>query len=86
MPENVQISVKEDQKIYFEDIQIQDDSTLSMLVSKKLEESEDASFIINADKTVPYEILIHVLDVVRGAGARKLALAAEKVYEESPQE
>ncbi|MEW5946648.1 MAG: biopolymer transporter ExbD [bacterium] len=89
IPENVQISVREDGKVFFEDVEVGadvEDTALDSLVRKKLDESPDASFIINADGTVPYARLIQVLDVVRGAGAAKLALAAEKKYEEPPQE
>ncbi|MEW6201032.1 MAG: biopolymer transporter ExbD [bacterium] len=86
MPQNVQISIKETGEIWFEDIPVTDDASLTILVQKKLKEATESSFIINADKTIPYELLVHVLDLIREAGARKIALAAEKVYEEKIQE
>jgi len=82
MPLNVQISIKEDKTIWFEDIPINEDSSLTSLVQRRLKEAPGSSFIINSDKTISYEQLIHVLDLVRSAGAEKIALAAEKIYEE----
>lgn len=76
-PVNVQISIREDLEVYFEDMKV-DGSALVMMVEKKLEEEPAASFIINADRTVPYEKLVKVLDLVRSAGAERIALAAEK--------
>lgn len=79
---NVQISIRDDLKIYFEDVPVAD-SALVMMVQKRLEEDAESSFIINADNTVPYETLVHVLDKVRSAGATRIALAAEQQAEET---
>lgn len=82
MPKNMVITIEESKDIYFED---PDGGKLKVslvslegLVKGKVQENPQTSFIINADKTTPYEILIEVMDTVRKGGGEKLALAAER--------
>ncbi|MGC9320481.1 MAG: ExbD/TolR family protein [Armatimonadota bacterium] len=42
------------------------------------EEDPEMVVVISADRTVPYERVVEVLDAVRGAGVSYLALAAEQ--------
>lgn len=81
IPEHAQISIAEDSAIYFEDSLVNED-TLGVMVKGRLMENPEISFVIGAEKTVPYDQLVRVLDVVRQSGGTKLALQAEKAYEE----
>ena len=47
-------------------------------VQATLEKNPDTSFVIAADKTLPYEQVITLLDQVKGSGAKRIALAATK--------
>jgi biopolymer transport protein ExbD len=60
-----------------------DDKTLSpdelvKAVADAVAKNPDTSFVIAADKALPYEQVISLLDRVKGAGAKKIALAATK--------
>lgn len=82
MPKNIVITIKEDRSIHFEDpqggrLQVSLIS-LETLVREEMKKDPQTSFIINADKTTPYKILIEVMDTVRKGGGEKLALAAER--------
>ena len=51
---------------------------LTKAVADAVAKNPDTSFVIAADKALPYEQVIGLLDRVKGAGAKKIALAATK--------
>lgn len=86
MPKNIVVTIKEDKSIHFEDpeggrlnVNL---TTLEVLVAETVKKDPSASFIINADKSTPYEILISVMDTIRKGGGEKLALSAEREIDE----
>jgi len=85
VPKPVQIGISEDQSINFEDMKIDIDS-LGMMVESKLRDDPDVAFVVGAERSVPYQQLIRVLDIVRKSGGTRLALQAEKKYEEETEE
>ena len=57
-------------------------ATIEQIEAATLRESErskDAQAVVSADKTVPYEKVIAVVDAIRRGGIVKLALAIESV-------
>ena len=51
---------------------------LTTAVQAALKENPDTSFVIAADKALPYEQVISLLDRVKSSGAKRIALAATK--------
>jgi biopolymer transport protein ExbD len=51
---------------------------LTAAVEAALKENPDTSFVIAADKALPYEQVIGLLDRVKSSGAKRIALAATK--------
>jgi biopolymer transport protein ExbD len=51
---------------------------LTAEVQKALQKNPDTSFVIAADKSLPYDNVISLLDRVKGAGAKRIALATSK--------
>jgi biopolymer transport protein ExbD len=47
-------------------------------VQKLVQKNPDTAFVIAADKSLPYEQVIGLLDRVKGAGAKRIALATTK--------
>lgn len=82
IPEHAQISIAEDLSVHFEDMLVTEEA-LAVMVKSRLQDNPDISFVIGAEKSVPYDLLVRVLDVVRQSGGTKLALQAEKTYEEN---
>lgn len=81
-PDNLRLDVSLDEKgdLYFNGDQT-DFEQLGTLVQTELtkeEEGDTAIVVIRADRTLDYDIVIRVLDVVKGAGATKFFLATEE--------
>ena len=81
-PDNLRldVSVDEEGKVYFQDEQT-DFENLGSLVQAELakeEEGDTAIVVIRADRTLDYDLIIRVLDIVKGAGAMKFFLATEE--------
>lgn len=72
----VVVIINEEKKVYVGSKEV-DVETLYSEVEAKLRETENVVVIISADRTIPYDKLIEVLDTVRLAGAENIALAAE---------
>lgn len=51
---------------------------LTAAVQATLKENPDTNFVIAADKALPYEQVIGLLDRVKSSGAKRIALAATK--------
>ena len=54
------------------------DADVERMVKEAVAKSPSTRFIVSASSTVPYGQLIHLLDLIRMAGARKAALGFEK--------
>lgn len=73
---SISISVLPDGRIAFE----QEEIPLPLLakrVQAQLAQHPDSAFVLRADKQTKYETVIAVLDEIKLAGARKVALASE---------
>ncbi len=85
MPEHVQIAIDENMAVYYNDLEVNED-TLGQMVKNRIAKEADVPFIIGAARSVPYEKLISVLDIVRKSGGTKLSLQTEKKYEPETKE
>ena len=81
-PDNLRldVSVDEEGKVYFQDEQTDFDNLGSLVQAElaKEEEGDTAIVVIRADRTLDYDLIIRVLDIVNGAGAMKFFLATEE--------
>jgi len=50
---------------------------LEAALKNKLQESEDKAVVLKADSRVSHGLVVHVMDVVKGAGARRLVVSTE---------
>ncbi|TDX53299.1 ExbD/TolR family protein [Orenia marismortui] len=71
------LNISKDGELYLNKRNI-DQESLEFEVSKIIDQSPDAIFIIKADKAVKYEKVIGVMDTVRKVGGYRLALAAQQ--------
>ena len=81
-PDNLRLDVSLDEKgdLYFNGDRT-DFEQLGTRVQEELakeEEGDTAIIVIRADRTLDYDIVIRVLDIVKGAGAMKFFLATEE--------
>ncbi len=81
-PDNLRLDVSVDSegKVYYNGEETTFE-TLPTLVAEGLgneEAGDTAIVVIRADETLPYEVVIKALDVVKSAGARKFFLATEE--------
>jgi biopolymer transport protein ExbD len=51
---------------------------LTAAIQAEVKKNPDTSFVIAADKALPYEQVIGLLDRVKASGAKRIALAATK--------
>lgn len=63
--------------LQFEDAAISPDG-LPAAVAAAIEKNPETSFVIAADKSLPYEQVINLLDRVKASGAKRIALATSK--------
>jgi TonB system transport protein ExbD (group 1) len=69
----VVLSVKRDLSISLGDVPVTDD-TLAPALVKATGGNRSAVIFLRADRTVPYDTIMHVMDRLRGAGYLKVAL------------
>lgn len=60
------------------DDKVMNPDELTAAVQAAVAKNPDTSFVIAADKALPYEQVIGLLDRVKSSGAKKIALAATK--------
>lgn len=60
------------------DDQAQTPDTLVTAVQAAIAKDPNTSFVIAADKALPYEQVIGLIDRVKGSGAKRIALATSK--------
>lgn len=56
-----------------------DMSLLAALLKGKLDESEDKSIVLKADSRVSHGTVVEVMDIVKGAGAKRLVVSTKPV-------
>jgi biopolymer transport protein ExbD len=54
-----------------------DDSVLDQALRARLANSEDKAVVLKADSRVTHGVVIHVLDIIKGAGVVKLTIATQ---------
>jgi len=54
-----------------------DDSVLDQALRARLAASEDKSVVLKADSRVTHGTVVHVLDIIKGAGVLKLTIATQ---------
>jgi len=54
-----------------------DDSVLDQALRARLAASEDKSVVLKADSRVTHGTVVHVLDIIKGAGVVKLTIATQ---------
>lgn len=74
--QGVNISINKDGEIFLDDnlIRIED---LEISIKGKLVDNPELPIIINGDKNVQYDLVMHVLDIARKSGAKKFSLGIE---------
>ena len=75
---NLTISIKKNGAIYYDKMKITLNQ-ISQIVTDYLEENPELQVNLGADKTIPYENVIQVLDQIRLAGCSNIALQTEKI-------
>ena len=63
--------------IEFEDEAVSPDSLVGA-VQAAIQKNPETSFVIAADKSLPYEQVINLVDRVKSSGAKRIALATSK--------
>ncbi|WP_027340268.1 ExbD/TolR family protein [Halonatronum saccharophilum] len=73
----VNITIDSNGEVYLDDEKVEM-RYLEFEISKYINDSPDALFIIKGDNDVKYESIVKVMDIVRDMGGYRLALAADK--------
>jgi len=71
------IVVTRDAQLFVDGVET-DEATLKFRVSEALAKDKDARAIISADKSSLHGAVVHVIDVIKGAGIGKFAINIEK--------
>jgi len=69
----VYLSVKADKKLYLGDVNVTDEQLLPML-DQRTQSNKETTIFFQADKSVDYETLMHVMDSLRKGGYLKVGL------------
>jgi biopolymer transport protein ExbD len=72
----ITITVQRDGRLFMEDQEV-DTRTLPSLLVKEREKDPDLQVYLRADREVSYHRAVEVMDLVRSAGIRKLALETQ---------
>ena len=75
-PTVLPITVTSGGNIFFDDVKVEEEE-LSSKVSAAVEANGDTVFVLRGDRTVPYERVVTVLDFLKRAGAKRIALATD---------
>lgn len=81
--EHLIISIDKDQQVYINDFKV----TLDFLqekLAKILENRKDREVFIQADKEIPYGIVVRVMSEVKGAGIEKLGMLTVPQEQDKP--
>jgi len=73
----VNVVLDKDGKLYFDGAEV-DEPALIARVTEALAEDEGTRAIISADQSLDYGRVMHLIDVVKGAGIAKFALNIQK--------
>ena len=69
------VTVTADQRIYLSGSQVSEDDLLATLESVLAEEASQGVVVLRADSTVPHGLTVRVMDVIKRAGAQRIAIA-----------
>ena len=75
-PNIISVTVEENGEIFFEDGKVLK-KQLPQLVHQKLAEDKDAVFVLMGDKSVKYEQVVGVLEMLKKSGVRHVSIATE---------
>lgn len=75
--EHMILTVRRDGKIYLDEYAVEDINDLEGFLIKLVKE-KGRSLFLQADKEVPYGIVVEVMGIIKGAGIEKLGVMAEK--------
>ena len=79
----IEITVRADKSIWFRDRSTTDKETevvrfeIGSMVKKRQEKNNNQSVVIAADKTLPYEEVMKVMDALREASVKRIGLLAK---------
>jgi biopolymer transport protein TolR len=79
----VNIVADKEAKLYFDGTEMSEAEMKAKIVSA-VEQDKDVRAIISADKSLNYGIVMHLIDVVKGAGIAKFALNIQKEISATP--
>jgi biopolymer transport protein ExbD len=54
-----------------------DDALLEQALQSRLATSEDRAVVLKADSRVSHGTVVHILDIIKGAGVQKLTIATQ---------
>lgn len=75
-PEGIIVTITKENKIYVGQVEVTIDNLLES-VKKKLEDEKDKFVIINGDREVLLGMAVNIMDIVKAAGAEKIAIATK---------
>ena len=58
-------------------VYVDDDALLDSVLRSRLARSEDKAVVLKADSRVSHGIVVHILDIIKGAGVVKLTIATQ---------
>ncbi|MES3038006.1 MAG: biopolymer transporter ExbD [Bdellovibrionota bacterium] len=77
VPTKLNVSLTADGRINLNG-QFVDESAIAPKATEEFQKNPEIQAIISADKDVPHGSVVHVLDLVKGAGVKKFAISIEK--------
>jgi biopolymer transport protein ExbD len=70
------VYVDQNGSVHVNDEQV-DDALLEQVLISRLATSEDKSVVLKADSRVSHGTVVHILDIIKGAGVLKLTIATQ---------
>jgi biopolymer transport protein ExbD len=70
------VHVDQDGSIFLNDEPV-DDALLDQALRSRLQTSDDKAVVLKADSRVSHGVVVHILDIIKGAGVAKLTIATQ---------
>lgn len=80
-PPSLVVQLALDGRIYFQN-QVVEPTTLQTLLKAALADKPDTAVIVAADKKIPYEQVVQLIDQLKLGGVRRMALATSNQLDE----
>lgn len=77
VPSIAVLSLRKDQKVYFND-EVVDEAALKQKLASAVGANPDINLVISADKEAKHGDVVHVIDLAKVAGASKFAINVER--------